>query len=158
VKRSDQHKSRGKTDSIQEDKLLYFALRPELAGKRAAPFSGKRSEQIFQWVDVKQNDEEQNGIQGERRAVLEGVSTEEFVVRVPEQREESEANGERNKSAHGNTQLTEIFRDLQRHNEKRKRQSKNYVAEDLDARDRCAAQAEPSFRVPLRIVNRHCCF
>ena len=127
----------------------------ELAGKSAAPFSRKRAKEIFQRIDVKKDDKKQNGIQSECGAVLQGISAEEFVVGVPEQGEKAEANRKRNESADGDPELAKVPGDLQGNDEKGESEAEDYVAEDFDARDRCAAQAEASFRVALRIVKGH---
>src|SRR5262249_27775066 len=69
--------------------------------------------------------------------------------------EKCEAQSQRKKFTHGNAKLAKAFRDLQRNYEQRQRQSKNHVAEHVQARNACAAHAEAVLNPLFRMREGH---
>ena len=73
---------------------------------------------------------------------------------MPQQAEQTEANREGNKPAHGNAQFAEILRHFQGNDEKRERETEDYVAEHFEARERSSARAEAIFSALLSGYSR----
>lgn len=145
----------GETNAVKQNEFGNFAGRMKLRRKAAVGFSEKRAKKKFERVNVKQHDEEENGIEHEGYAVLHRIATEELIVGVPKQTEQAKTNRKRDKPTDRDTQLTKVFRKLERDDEQSKSKAKDYVAENFQAREESSAEAEAIFGALLGMRGKH---
>ena len=93
----------------------------------------------FQRIDIKQNDEEQHAGEKARPAVVESVTAAEFVMAVPNEREEEKAERERRKAAHRFKEIADCLWNIERDHEQGERKTENGVAESFETTDLEAA-------------------
>ncbi len=77
-----------------------------------------------------------------RCAVVQAVPTTEFVVAVPDERQEQKAERECGKAAYRGHQIMERFRHVERDHKQRERKTENRVAERFQPRHLASAQTK----------------
>src|SRR5207253_3823925 len=99
-------------------------------------------ENELQRIHIKEHYEQQDRVQQDGDVVLHAIAAEEFVLVVPDDKQQSEADREGAKAANGRHQLGKGLGYFQRNDQQRDGKRKDRVAQPLDARHFMAAPAK----------------
>jgi hypothetical protein len=124
---------------------LDHRLRPRGGGHRQARpghLVDQETEHELQRIDVEEDHEEEDRVEGDRRLVLQAVAPEVQVLLIPDPDQDGEADAEGDEAAHVGEELVEGARHLERDDEEGDGEAEHGVAEPLEAADLPAPEAE----------------
>ena len=133
------------TNTIDHHQLKHLLIVPDrnggfsgtidLAAKDEGP---KELERVY----IKQYDEQKHAVQNDGGQVVEAIASKEYMLFVPNQHQQGEADAKSKKAPHRGKKLFEGLRHFQRDDQQGDSKGENGVAKGFDALDLLAAEVE----------------